>query len=141
MLITDSARDHGTISDDTLRESVCAVESAFMENIGVGTPAVQMCNTRVGSCCLAAVIWEGVLHIANLGDSRAVVGTLGRCRSITAVQLTTDHNCCREEIRQELQAAHPTDPEIVVIDRGAWRVKGFIQVFFLLLHFKTLQNY
>ena len=84
----------------------------------------------IGSCCLVGVIWKGTLYIANLGDSRAVVGSLGRSNKIIAEQLTREHNACREEIRQELRSLHPQDSQIVVMNRGTWRVKGIIQVLF-----------
>uniref|UniRef100_A0A0E0K3Q5 protein-serine/threonine phosphatase n=1 Tax=Oryza punctata TaxID=4537 RepID=A0A0E0K3Q5_ORYPU len=82
----------------------------------------------VGSCCLVGIIWRGVLYVANLGDSRAVVGYLDRTNKITAEQITRDHNACMEEVRQELISRHPDDSQIVVLKHGVWRIKGIIQV-------------
>lgn len=82
----------------------------------------------VGSCCLVGVIWKGTLYIANLGDSRAVMGYLGRSNKIVAEQLTRDHNASMEEVRQELRLAHPQDSHILVMKHGVWRIKGIIQV-------------
>ena len=82
----------------------------------------------VGSCCLVGVIWRGTLYVANLGDSRAVVGSLGRSNKIVAVPLTIDHNASVEEVRQELISRHPDDSQIVVLKHGVWRIKGIIQV-------------
>ncbi|KAG2405711.1 hypothetical protein LR48_Vigan03g222300 [Vigna angularis] len=121
------ARNQGTIDEETLREAFAMTEDGFMLLVQRGYE-LQNNLATVGSCCLVGVIWEGVLYISNLGDSRAIVGTLSTCRSITTQQLTTEHNCIREEIRQELRAKHPNDPDIVVLERGAWRVKGIIQV-------------
>jgi hypothetical protein len=66
--------------------------------------------------------------VANLGDSRAVVGSLGRSNKIVAEPLTIDHNASVEEVRQELISRHPDDSQIVVLKHGVWRIKGIIQV-------------
>ncbi|XP_045794212.1 probable protein phosphatase 2C 43 isoform X4 [Trifolium pratense] len=81
---------------------------------------------KVGSCCLAGVLWKGVLYVANLGDSRAVIGSVVDKR-VSAVQLTRDHNCNDPGIRQELKSMHPGDDTIVMENNG-WRVKGIIMV-------------
>ncbi|WVZ05844.1 hypothetical protein V8G54_019190 [Vigna mungo] len=122
-----AARNKETIDEDTLREAFATTENDFMLVVERGYQ-LQAKLPTVGSCCLVGVIWGRVLYIANLGDSRAIVGTLGRYRKITTEQLTTEHNCIREEIREELKALHPNDPDIVEVRRGAWRVKGIIQV-------------
>lgn len=86
----------------------------------------------VGSCCLVGIIWKGTLFVANLGDSRAVVGRLGRLNAIIAEQVTEEHNASLESVRRELMASHPDDSHIVVLRQGVWRIKGIIQVSFLL---------
>lgn len=83
-----------------------------------------------GSCCLVGVIWRGTLYIANLGDSRAVVGSLAKSNEVAAEQLTRDHNASIEEVREELRSLHPDDSHIVFMKNGVWRIKGIIQVFF-----------
>ena len=79
------------------------------------------------------VIWRGILYVANLGDSRAVLGCLGRSNNIIAEQLTRDHNASMEDVRQELRSLHPDDSHIVVLKQGVWRIKGIIQVCYLLV--------
>jgi pyruvate dehydrogenase phosphatase len=44
------------------------------------------------------------------------------------MQLSSEHNACNEEVRQELRLAHPDDPQIVVLKHNVWRVKGLIQI-------------
>jgi pyruvate dehydrogenase phosphatase len=79
---------------------------------------------------LVGVINEGVLYIANAGDSRAVLGRLERgSRDIKAVQLSSEHNASFQAVRDELRQLHPDDPRIVVLKHNVWRVKGIIQVF------------
>lgn len=122
------AREEGGISEDVLRKSLQATEEGFLNFVA------QSWKTRphlatVGTCCLVGVILGNVLYIANVGDSRAVLGSLPRAnRNIVATQLTTDHNVCIEEVRQELKAMHPDDAQIVVMRHDVWRVKGIIQV-------------
>uniref|UniRef100_A0A0E0H557 protein-serine/threonine phosphatase n=1 Tax=Oryza nivara TaxID=4536 RepID=A0A0E0H557_ORYNI len=76
---------------------------------------------------LVRIIWKGTLYLANLGDSRAVVGCLTGSNKIVAEQLTRDHNASMEEVRQELRSLHPDDSQIVVLKNGVWRIKGIIQ--------------
>lgn len=86
----------------------------------------------VGSCCLVGVIAKDVLYVANLGDSRAVLGRrVSENRKnmlVVAERLSVDHNVGVEEVRKEVEALHPDDSHIVVFSRGVWRIKGIIQV-------------
>lgn len=82
----------------------------------------------VGSCCLLGAISNDTLYVANGGDSRAVLGRKSLEGQVVAERLTTDHNVGIEEVRKEVEALHPDDPHIVVHTRGAWRIKGIIQV-------------
>jgi len=45
-----------------------------------------------------------------------------------AERLSSEHNTASEEVRRELADLNPDDAQIVVHTRGAWRVKGIIQV-------------
>lgn len=85
-----------------------------------------------GSCCLVGVICNRLLYVANAGDSRVVLGRAERAtREVTAIQLSDEHNASIKSVREELQAMHPRDSEIVVLKHKVWRVKGLIQVLFL----------
>lgn len=122
------AREKGDISEDILRRAIQATEEEFL-NFVARSWQTRPHLVTVGTCCLVGIIWGNVLYVANLGDSRAVLGSLIRNNSkISATQLTTDHNASLEEIRQELKAMHPDDSQIVVMKHGVWRVKGIIQV-------------
>ena len=82
-----------------------------------------------GTCCLVGVVFQQTLFVANLGDSRVVLGKkVGNTGGIAAIQLSTEHNANQEAIRHELRELHPDDPQIVVLKYGVWRVKGIIQV-------------
>ncbi|XP_059463423.1 probable protein phosphatase 2C 68 [Corylus avellana] len=121
------ARENGTVSEDVLRRSFSATEEGFLTLVR-RTCGIKPLIAAIGSCCLVGVIWKGTLYVANLGDSRAVIGSLGRFNKISAEQLTRDHNASMEEVRQELRSRHPDDSHIVVMKHGVWRIKGIIQV-------------
>jgi pyruvate dehydrogenase phosphatase len=82
----------------------------------------------VGSCCLVGIVHLKTLFIANLGDSRAVLGKVTPNGNIAAEQLSREHNVREEDVRQELIAEHRVDPDIVVFKHYVWRVKGLTQV-------------
>ncbi|XP_022742739.1 probable protein phosphatase 2C 68 [Durio zibethinus] len=121
------AQANGTISEDILRSAFSATEDGFLTLVR-RTCGIKPLIAAIGSCCLVGVIWRGTLYVANLGDSRAVIGYLGRSNKIVAEQLTRDHNASMEEVRQELRSLHPDDSHIVVMKHGVWRIKGIIQV-------------
>lgn len=108
--------------DDTEEEFLHLVKRSWP-----GRPQIAL----VGSCCLVGVISSDVLYVANLGDSRAVLGrrvSRGGRNLVVAERLSTDHNVGDEEVRKEVEALHPDDAHIVVNNRGVWRIKGIIQV-------------
>ncbi|GKV25830.1 hypothetical protein SLEP1_g35213 [Rubroshorea leprosula] len=123
------AKEKGTISENILRSAVMETEDEFLSFVR-GSFGRKPSIAAVGSCCLVGIIWRGSLYVANLGDSRAVIGSLGESKKVVAEQLTRDHNVGLEEIRSEVRALHPDDPYIVVENQGAWRIKGIIQVSF-----------
>lgn len=116
------------------------IERAFrLTEEGFTAYVSELWNTRpnmatVGTCCLVGVISQQTLFIANLGDSRVVLGKkVGNTGGTAAIQLSKEHNANFEEIRQELKDLHPHDPQIVILRHGVWRVKGIIQVLLLSL--------
>ncbi|GAB2295487.1 hypothetical protein Dimus_029653 [Dionaea muscipula] len=121
------SRDKRGMSEDVLRNAISATENGFLSLVR-RSYTVQPIIAATGSCCLAGIFWEGTLYVANLGDSRAVVGSLGQTGKIIAEQLTREHNASLEEVREELRSSHPEDSHIVVMKQGVWRVKGIIQV-------------
>jgi pyruvate dehydrogenase phosphatase len=116
------------MSVDIIRKAIQATEDGFMSLVAKQWSTKPQIAS-VGSCCLVGVICNGTLYIANLGDSRAVLGREVRATGeVLAVQLSTEHNAAIESIRHELRASHPDDSNIVVLKNNVWRVKGLIQV-------------
>ncbi|KAL1293564.1 hypothetical protein HN51_054219 [Arachis hypogaea] len=121
------AQENGSISEDIIRGAVSATEDGFLTLVR-RSYGIKPLIAAMGSCCLVGVIWKGTLYTANLGDSRAVIGSVTRSNKIVAEQLTREHNASKEEVRRELRSLHPEDSQIVVMKHGTWRIKGIIQV-------------
>eukprot|EP00249_Psilotum_nudum_P018716 c26931_g1_i1 orf=640-1749(-) len=125
---TKFASEQGGMCTEVLRKAFCATEEGF-ESIVVKSWSSKPQIAAVGSCCLVGVLCDGILYVANLGDSRAVMGSaLNATGAVVPLQLTSEHNASLEAVRQELRSLHPDDSHIVVLRHGVWRVKGIIQV-------------
>lgn len=116
------------MTTETIERAVQLTEEGFTAYVS------ELWSTRpniatVGTCCLIGVICQQTLFVANLGDSRVVLGKkVGNTGVTAAIQLSREHNANLEEVRQELRELHPNDPQIVILRHGVWRVKGIIQV-------------
>lgn len=118
------------MSVDVIRKAFQATEEGFLSLVVRQWPTKPQI-AAVGSCCLVGIICNGTLYIANLGDSRAVLGRAVKATGeVLALQLSTEHNAAIESVRQELHSMHPDDSQIVVLKHNVWRVKGLIQVSF-----------
>lgn len=117
-----------SMSADVIRKAYQATEEGFFSLVAKQWP-VKPQLAAVGSCCLAGIICGGTLYIANVGDSRAVLGRLVKAtEEVLAVQLSAEHNASFESVRRELMSLHPEDSQIVVLKHNCWRVKGIIQI-------------
>ncbi|XP_047979952.1 probable protein phosphatase 2C 60 [Salvia hispanica] len=122
------AAEHQSMSAEVIRKAFQATEDGFLSVVSRQWPTRPQI-AAVGSCCLVGIICSGTLYIANLGDSRAVLGRLVRATGeVLAIQLSAEHNASFESVRQELQSLHPDDSHIVVLKHNVWRVKGLIQI-------------
>ncbi|KAM5549539.1 putative protein phosphatase 2C 63 [Rosa sericea] len=123
------AMEQGGLSADVIKKAFSATEEEFLRVVKRSWP-MKPSIASVGSCCLVGAITNDVLYVANLGDSRAVLGRKvnGSKRTVVAERLSTDHNVSDEQVRREVEALHPDDSHVVVYTRGVWRIKGIIQV-------------
>ncbi|KAL3814000.1 hypothetical protein ACJIZ3_015268 [Penstemon smallii] len=120
--------ENQSMSVEVIKKAFQATEDGFFSVVSRQWP-VQPQIAAVGSCCLVGIICSGNLYIANLGDSRAVLGRLVKATGeVLAIQLSAEHNASIESVRQELQSMHPDDSHIVVLKHNVWRVKGLIQI-------------
>ncbi|RWW12305.1 hypothetical protein BHE74_00059621 [Ensete ventricosum] len=116
------------MSADVIRKAFSATEEDFISLVRKQW-LIKPQMASVGSCCLVGVISGGMLYVANVGDSRAVLGRFEEgIGEVTAVQMCTEHNASFESVRNELRSLHPDDSNIVVLKSKVWRVKGLIQV-------------
>ncbi|KAG5079109.1 hypothetical protein JHK86_003174 [Glycine max] len=128
------ASEQKSMSMEVIRKAYQATEEGFLSVVTKQWPMNPQI-AAVGSCCLVGVICGGILYIANLGDSRAVLGRVVRATGeVLAIQLSSEHNVAIESVRQEMHSLHPDDSKIVVLKHNVWRVKGLIQ---FLSEFKT----
>ncbi|XWS68106.1 hypothetical protein CRYUN_Cryun04dG0061800 [Craigia yunnanensis] len=124
------ATEQGGLSADVIRKAFNATEEEFLHLVKRSLP-LRPQIASVGSCCLVGAISNDVLYVANLGDSRAVLGkrvSEDKKNMMVAERLSTDHNVGVEEVRKEVEALHPDDSHIVLYTHGVWRIKGIIQV-------------
>ncbi|OIW06877.1 hypothetical protein TanjilG_19526 [Lupinus angustifolius] len=122
--------EQGGLSADVIKKAFSATEEEFYNLVKLSMH-INPQIASVGSCCLLGAISNNVLYIANLGDSRVVLGRRGnesKRSPVVAERLSTDHNVADENVRREVEARHPDDSQIVVYTRGVWRIKGIIQV-------------
>lgn len=123
--------EQGGLSAEVIKKAFDATEEEFLHLVKRSWSARPQIAS-VGSCCLVGAIAKDVLYVANLGDSRAVLGRrVSENRKnmlVVAERLSVDHNVGVEEVRKEVEALHPDDSHIVVFSRGVWRIKGIIQV-------------
>ncbi|XP_037619866.1 pyruvate dehydrogenase [acetyl-transferring]-phosphatase 1, mitochondrial-like [Sebastes umbrosus] len=68
-----------------------------------------------GSTACIAHVSKGVLHVANLGDSRAVLGVKEPDGSWSAVSLTNDHNAQNPDELQRILGEHPLSERKTVV--------------------------
>lgn len=116
------------MSTDVIRKAFQATEDGFLSLV-TKQWLVKPQIASVGSCCLVGIVCGGTLYVANLGDSRVVLGKAVKAtKEVLAVQLSAEHNASIESVRHELHSLHPDDPHIVVLKHNVWRVKGLIQI-------------
>ncbi|XP_022739727.1 probable protein phosphatase 2C 60 isoform X2 [Durio zibethinus] len=121
------ATEQQSMSVDVIKKAYQATEDGFFSLVTKQWPMKPQI-AAVGSCCLVGVVCNGTLYIANLGDSRAVLGRLIKATGeVLAIQLSSEHNVGIESVRQEMHSLHPDDSHIVVLKHKVWRVKGLIQ--------------
>jgi len=124
------AAEQASMSVDVIKKAYEATEEGFLGVVTKQWPTKPQI-AAVGSCCLVGVICGGMLYIANVGDSRAVLGRAMKATGeVIALQLSAEHNVSIESVRQEMHSLHPDDSHIVMLKHNVWRVKGLIQVCF-----------
>lgn len=122
-----------------LRQSLIELDNFYLELVNRhrygGDSRVYLQYLGAGSCAVLLHLdkSDGSYHVANLGDSRIVLGK--QCpymNSLTeAVALTVDHSCKTDSERYLVRSEHPNDSNIIK-ERWdevefAWLLKGRAQ--------------
>lgn len=96
------------MTTDAISKAFKATEEGFIELVSCQWKTDPQIAT-VGACCLVGAVQQKTLFIANLGNSRAVLGKVSCIGQIVAEQLSSEH-----------------------IANDAWKAKGLVQVSFML---------
>ncbi|CAI8610020.1 unnamed protein product [Vicia faba] len=126
-LLCHMDQNDNNMSEDILRETVAAMERRFMldaDKLHDREPQ----RAVTSSSCLFCIIWNGKLYVANVGGSRAVMGSSGLFDTLRVQQLVRDHNAGNKHVQDELARLHPDDPDIVMYHNEAWSVAGVSEV-------------
>ncbi|GAB2224447.1 hypothetical protein Droror1_Dr00005207 [Drosera rotundifolia] len=122
-----AAEEH-CMSVEVIKKAFQATEEGFFAQV-VRQWAVKPQMAAVGSCCLVGIVCGSTLYVANVGDSRAVMGKVIKATGeVLPIQLSDEHNVSIESVRREMHSMHPDDSQIVVLKHNVWRVKGIIQI-------------
>ncbi|CAL4903801.1 unnamed protein product [Urochloa decumbens] len=103
-------------SDDQY-EVVAAIRAAYLTT----DSEFLSQGVRGGACAVTAVVKDGDLYVANVGDCRAVLGS----RGAVATALTSDHTAGREDERRRIESSGG------YVSRGSggvWRVQDCLAV-------------
>jgi pyruvate dehydrogenase phosphatase len=92
------------VTTDAISKAFKATEEGFIELVSRQWKTDPQIAT-VGACCLVGAVQQKTLFIANLGNSRAVLGKISCTGQIVAEQLSSEH-----------------------IANDAWKAKGLVQV-------------
>ncbi|CAI8614099.1 unnamed protein product [Vicia faba] len=127
-----------------LREVVEEIESGFMEFARTSFEHQHQEHIAlVSSGCLICFIWRGIVYLANVGDSRAILCSekdVGPFKRLRVKQMVRDHNCDNSDIQKELRKLHPDDEPIYEFSElyhpdenyhankdPSWTIKGLIE--------------
>uniref|UniRef100_A0A0E0F436 protein-serine/threonine phosphatase n=1 Tax=Oryza meridionalis TaxID=40149 RepID=A0A0E0F436_9ORYZ len=84
------------------------------------SPAAADHGTRGGACAATALVIDGDLYVANLGDCRAVISRHG-----AAAALTSDHTPARDDERSRIESS---GGYVSCGSNGVWRVQDCLAV-------------
>jgi pyruvate dehydrogenase phosphatase len=104
------------------------VDEAWKHSVKDGFRDGEVHLALAGSCALVAVFKDGYIHIANTGDSRAVLGAVNRLGELEVVELTADHNLSNPAEVKLLMAQHEGEKGVISGKDNSKRVKGALKV-------------
>ena len=91
--------------NDLLKNAfVAAHEACKKEEVAVGNTDVFDC-VNAGTTATVVVVVRNTLHVAHVGDSRAILATEGSRGAFRLVELTRDHNPLRKDEKKRIIAS------------------------------------
>ncbi|CAD6268044.1 unnamed protein product [Miscanthus lutarioriparius] len=109
------------VEDEAEQEQVDAVVAAIRAAYLTTDREFLTQGVRGGACAATALVKEGELFVANVGDCRAVLGS----RSGVATALTSDHTAAREDERRRIESS---GGYVSCGSSGVWRVQDCLAV-------------
>ncbi|XP_045797675.1 probable protein phosphatase 2C 43 [Trifolium pratense] len=94
--------NNNNMNKNIMTQVVDQMEKGFMESAGR--------NVFVSSGCLICFIRRGTLYAANVGDSRAVLGSMkgvGKLKRLVVKQIVKDHNLDHREVQSAIRDLQP----------------------------------
>lgn len=79
---------------DTIRNTFLSWTQRKASSLVSRLWALKLALVIVESCCLVGVVRQRTLFIANLGNSRALLGKVGLYGQIVPEQLSSEHGAC-----------------------------------------------
>ncbi|KAK1646358.1 hypothetical protein QYE76_064163 [Lolium multiflorum] len=116
VLATTEPKEAAAAASSSVDATAAAIRAAYLttdsEFLGQGL--------RGGSCAATALVKDGDLYVANLGDCRAVMSRGG-----TATALTSDHTAARGDERARIESS---GGYVSCGTNGVWRVQDCLAV-------------
>jgi pyruvate dehydrogenase phosphatase len=127
--LKEALKAPGSTPAQALQRAFVATDNLFMDKCSELFKRGQRKAATVGTCALVALIRDGIVYVANVGDSRAVIATRDTVTGkYSATSMSIEHNARDPALQKELSDAHPGEPNIVVQKRNAYYVKGRLQL-------------
>ncbi|KAJ9129347.1 hypothetical protein P3X46_033868 [Hevea brasiliensis] len=105
----DEDDDHHQPLEQAIRQGYLVTDREFLSQQGVSS----------GACVASALLKDGELHVANVGDCRVVLSRKG-----VADTLTVDHRLSREDEKLRIE----NSGGFVHCRNGIWRVQGSLAI-------------
>uniref|UniRef100_A0A8C9R5A9 [Pyruvate dehydrogenase [acetyl-transferring]]-phosphatase 2, mitochondrial n=1 Tax=Scleropages formosus TaxID=113540 RepID=A0A8C9R5A9_SCLFO len=124
----DRNRDTQTALVDAFKRLDSDIALEAQADFGELVSRYMPLRTALSGCTACVAHLDGPdLHVANLGDSRAVIGVQEEDGTWSALTVTNDHNAENPEEVQRVLSKHPATEEKTVVKHG--RLLGLLMPF------------